>query len=77
MKDLGTMNGWSNKPKAYTNHLATCGQDYTYKHYLGTPGKFEMRTEKQYAMSQKNLGNCYNEYTCKDCGISYKVDSSG
>ncbi len=26
---------------------------------------------------RERLGNCYNQYTCADCGISYKVDSSG
>jgi hypothetical protein len=24
----------------------------------------------------RNLGRCYNEYTCTDCGYSYTVDSS-
>ena len=24
----------------------------------------------------KNLGRCYNQYTCKDCGYSWAVDSS-
>lgn len=24
----------------------------------------------------KNLGRCWNEYTCKDCGFHYEVDSS-
>lgn len=23
------------------------------------------------------LGNCYNEFHCRQCGIVYKVDSSG
>ena len=30
-----------------------------------------------YNETRKQLGNCYNEYTCNDCGISYRVDSSG
>jgi transposase-like protein len=76
MKDLGTMNSWSTEPKAYVDHLATCGEDYAYKHFLGTPGKFVIRTQKQYNVVRMNLGNCYNQYTCKDCGIVYKVDSS-
>lgn len=25
----------------------------------------------------KNLGNCYNSYTCTKCGYGYRVDSSG
>lgn len=27
-------------------------------------------------INSKNLGRCYNEYTCKDCGYAWRVDSS-
>jgi len=27
-------------------------------------------------VTSKNLGRCYNEYTCKDCGYTWQVDSS-
>lgn len=27
--------------------------------------------------SEKNIGNCLNRYTCRKCGKSYDVDSSG
>jgi len=75
--NLGTMNGWKTEPVEYVNHLENCGREYTYKYFLGKPGDFEMRTDRRYNETRKNLGNCYNEYTCQDCGISYKVDSSG
>ena len=28
------------------------------------------------ACTSRNLGRCYNEYPCSDCGYSYSVDSS-
>ncbi len=31
----------------------------------------------EHGWSQKNIGNCLNRYTCKGCGHSYDVDSSG
>jgi len=77
MNDLGIMNGWKDEPQAYTKHLATCGEPYTYKHCLGKPGHSEMRTNRRYNEARTSLGHCYNQYTCQDCGISYKVDSSG
>ena len=27
--------------------------------------------------TQRNLGRCWNRYTCGDCGFSWEVDSSG
>ena len=55
---------------------ANCGGQTMYgkptgKSYLredGTPCAHEYVT--------KNLGRCYNNYTCKHCGYSYDIDSS-
>ena len=30
----------------------------------------------EHSMRGKNLGRCYNEYTCQKCGYYYRVDSS-
>ena len=75
--NLGTMNGWKEQPKEYTKHLAECGTEYTYKYAMGKPGVYEMRTGRRYDMTRKNLGTCYNQHTCNECGITYRVDSGG
>lgn len=31
----------------------------------------------EHGWERKNTGNCLNRYTCKSCGASYEVDSSG
>lgn len=31
----------------------------------------------EHEFTSRNIGNCLNEYTCKKCGYSYEVDSSG
>ena len=28
MKNLGTMNGWTEKPVEYVNHINNCGTEY-------------------------------------------------
>jgi hypothetical protein len=29
----------------------------------------------EHPMTIRNLGRCYNEYTCEICGIKYTIDS--
>jgi len=77
--NLGTMNGWVNEPTEYTSHLAECGTERETVS-CNTVNGVITRTPtmvRVYNETRKQLGNCYNEYTCNDCGISYKVDSSG
>lgn len=75
--NLGTMNGWKMHPKEYEEHLEHCGTERSYLRYTGDPNKPEQAVIRDYQMIVENLGNCYNRYTCQDCGISYTVDSSG
>lgn len=74
---LGCANCWDmkNPPAAYTKHLECCGEEYEAQ-CIGK--RFDKITKKfrKYSMITKNLGHCYNEYTCQQCGIQYSVDSS-
>lgn len=31
----------------------------------------------RYTLVRREIGNCWNEYTCEQCGIRFTVDSSG
>jgi hypothetical protein len=64
--DLGIMNGWKVIPEKYLDHLTKCGYDMTWPN-----GR-----ERRYRLEEKNIGRCYNSYTCNDCGCSWRVDSS-
>jgi hypothetical protein len=75
-KNLGCMNGWNGEPAEYTAHKETCGTEYQGKYMLGRPGHFEMRTYRRYDVVSRNLGRCYNEYHCNECGCTWSVDSS-
>ena len=77
MKNLGTMNGWELWPVEYSRHLAKCGREYTYKHMMGKPGVFEVRTGRKYNLTTTRKGNLFYEQHCHDCGCSWSVDSSG
>ena len=81
---LGIMNGWKETPAQYTKHLAECGTEYEtticYMEYPEEGGcikrqRQEMR--KRYDMIVIRKGNCYHNHTCKECGITYDVDSGG
>ncbi len=75
--DLGTMNGWKERPQEYKDHLANCGTERIALVYHGDPNNPTEETVRDYNVYRRNLGMCYNQYTCNDCGITYKVDSSG
>lgn len=75
-KNLGTMNGWKSEPAEYTAHKENCGHEVEYKYMLGRPGHFEMRTRRVQDVTVRNIGRCYNEYTCNECGCTWSVDSS-
>ena len=82
MIDLGTMNGWKEQPKEYTKHLAECGTEYEGVYCNGQyspsdPRHKEVRIYRNYNMTRKSLGTCYNQHTCNECGITYRVDSGG
>jgi hypothetical protein len=76
--NIGCQNGWDmkNPPAEYTKHLKCCGEEYETKYFLGSPDKFEIRKYRKNTLAQRNLGHCYNEYTCTECGIQFTVDSS-
>ena len=76
MINLGTANGWKNTPTAYQTHLDNCGVEYTYKHCLGKPGNFEMRTRRKYDLTVTKLGRCYRKEHCNECGCEVRIDSS-
>ena len=75
--DLGIMNGWKEQPQEYTDHLANCGTERIALIYHGDPKNPTEEIVRDYNVSRRNLGTCYNQYTCNDCGITYKVDSGG
>jgi|TARA_R110000824_G_scaffold160660_4_gene335563 hypothetical protein len=77
--DLGIMNGWNwdNPPAEYTQHLAECGTERIALIYHGDPKNPTEEIVRDYNESYTNLGTCYNQITCNDCGITYRVDSSG
>lgn len=73
--NLGCMNGWtqdSQEQALYNQHVANCGCEKSRQLRDG-----RVYTFREYNTTSKNLGLCYNEYTCQDCGINYSVDSSG
>jgi len=74
-KDLGTMNGWQKMPVEYTKHTENCGCEYSLKDYFG-PKEYAITKSRKYNMTVTQRGNCYYNYRCTDCGISYNVDSS-
>ena len=86
MKNLGTANGWTltGTPKEYTKHIAECGTEYEtticYMEYPEEGGCIKRQRQevrRQYDMTVTNKGNCYNNHTCNECGITYDVDSGG
>jgi len=67
--DLGYANGWGdNPPPKYKLHKENCGElvrirdDYSCR-------KVNVKTEK--------LGRNLHQYTCRECGIRWREDSSG
>jgi hypothetical protein len=36
----------------------------------------EAKCSHRNSVHVKNLGRCYNQYQCKDCGATYNIDSS-
>ena len=89
MINLGTANGWKTQPKEYTKHLAECGTEYEttmcYMEYeyddngkcIGSTPRQRQEMTRRYDMIVIRKGNCYHNHTCKECGITYDVDSSG
>ncbi len=79
MIDLGTMNGWKEQPKEYTRHLAECGTERETIMSSTVNGVITRTPEivRDYNMTRTNLGTCYNQHTCNECGITYRVDSGG
>jgi len=84
MINLGTANGWKEQPEAYTKHLAECGTEHEvticfmeYPEEGGAIKRQRQEVRRQYDVTVTRKGNCYNNYTCNECGISYDVDSSG
>ena len=75
--DLGIMNGWKEQPQEYTDHLANCGTERIALIYHGDPKNPTEEIVRDYNMTRTNLGTCYNQHTCHDCGITYRVDSGG
>lgn len=45
--------------------------------YEKPPKEFTKCRKLKHKVDRKNLGNCYNEFTCTTCKIKYQVDSSG
>ena len=83
-KYLVIANGWKETPAEYTRHLAECGTEYEtticYMEYPDEGGCIKRQRQevrRKYDMIVIRKGNCYHNHTCKECGITYDVDSSG
>tara|TARA_R100000005_G_C4930099_1_gene159487 strand:- start:440 stop:748 length:309 start_codon:yes stop_codon:yes gene_type:complete len=85
--NLGTANAWAvtGTPEEYTKHIAECGTEHevTMRYMEPNPNgvgllrKQRQETQRRYDMIVTRKGSCYHNHTCKECGISYDVDSSG
>lgn len=75
--DLGTANGWQETPELFLKHNENCGTEQVTTIFHGAPGDSTQEVVRSYPVTRKNLGRCHNEYYCKECGIVYRVDSSG
>jgi len=75
--DLGTANGWQETPELFLKHNENCGTEQVTTIFHGAPGDSTQEVVRSYPVTRKNLGRCHNEYHCKECGIVYRVDSSG
>lgn len=60
LRDLGYMNGWH-----------TSGPEYAEIHQCWEDSKV-----KQHESSEKSVGRCLTQVTCKTCGYVYMIDSS-
>ena len=53
-----------------------CGAQYYYGTATGMVKLREDGTPCRHEYESKNLGRCYNSYTCKHCGDYHTIDSS-
>ena len=71
MKDLGTANGWygvTTYPNGW-NGPAIKGEDRI-------PPEYTACRAAKHAVTTQKKGNCWYQYTCPTCGITWDVDSS-
>ena len=73
MTNLGTTNGWVNGTPA--QHLVECGTEKTVDNIRF--GKVTPYTYKTYPVVTRHITNTYHEDTCKNCGCTWRRDSSG
>lgn len=55
---------------------SNCGGQYMFGTATGKVRVREDGTPCKHEYTGKNLGRCYNGYTCKHCGDYYTIDSS-
>lgn len=72
---------WGRKEKHYVScRLFYSRSDKSQGYGIGIDGTdapiFFKFADCEHRYNQKNLGRCYNEYTCVKCGDSYTVDST-
>lgn len=62
----------------FVDHLETYGGGMAMftPHDSRYPPEFFSWNKCNHKYRRINLGNCYNRYTCTECGASYEVDSS-
>lgn len=77
LREYGQKNGWYGYGDDDCVTCNNCGGQYQFG---GKPtGKVNLRedgTPCRHEYEGKNLGRCYNGYTCKHCGDHYTIDSS-
>ena len=81
MKNLGTMNGWKERPAQYTKHLAECGTEYQATIIYNEPNpsgvglvrKERQETRRKYDTTINKVGtySVKRTETCNECGCSW------
>ena len=62
-------------PETDTLPCRNCGGQTMYGKPTGQSFLRDDGTPCTHEYTTRNLGRCYNQYTCKHCGYSYSIDS--
>lgn len=66
---------FDNKPESTPKETEPKGEIKSYGYANGWSKTPDVIAKCKHKVERKEIGRCLNEYTCKECGYSYKVDS--